>query len=151
MYSETLMKEGIKINPYDRCLANKIIDGKQCTIVWYVDDNKLSHIDDKVVTEVIDLTKDHFGDLTVTRGKMHNFLGMNIHINDEKNVEIEMKKQLEEAVEAFEIAEGESVTESVTSPASRHLRESNDDYEKLTTVKSEVIHSIVAKMLYIMK
>ena len=38
-----------------------------------------------------------------------------------------MKEQLEEAVTAFKITEGESVTESVTSPASRHLRESDDD------------------------
>ena len=95
--------------------------------------------------------KGHFGDLTVTGGKTHNFLAMNIQINDEKNIEIEMKEQLEEAVASFEIAEGESVTELVTSPASRHLREMNDDCKKLTTVKSEVFHSIVEKILYIMK
>ena len=28
LYSETLMKEGSKIIPYDRCVANKIINGK---------------------------------------------------------------------------------------------------------------------------
>ena len=37
LYSETLSKEGFVINPYDKCVANKIINGKQCTIVWYVD------------------------------------------------------------------------------------------------------------------
>ena len=41
LYSTTLEKEGFVINPYDRCVANKIINGKQCTIVFYVDDNKL--------------------------------------------------------------------------------------------------------------
>ena len=95
--------------------------------------------------------KSHFGDLSVTRGKTHNFLGMNIHINDEKNIEIEMKEQLKEAIATFEAVEDESVTESVTSPASRHLRDTNDDCEKLTAIKSEAFHSIVAKILYIMK
>ena len=52
--------------------------------MWYVDDDKVSHVDDKVVTEVIDLMKGHFGDLTVTRGKTHHFLGMNMHIHDQK-------------------------------------------------------------------
>ena len=52
--------------------------------MWYVDDDKVSHVDDKVVTEVIDLMKGHFGDLTVTRGKTHHFLGMNMHIHDKK-------------------------------------------------------------------
>ena len=39
LYTEVLHKEGFKINPYDRCIANKIINGtKQCTISWYIDD-----------------------------------------------------------------------------------------------------------------
>ena len=58
-------------------MANKIINEKQCTIVWCVEDNKSSHVDSKVVTEVIDVMKVHFGDLTVTRVKTHNVLGMN--------------------------------------------------------------------------
>ena len=43
LYSATLEKEGYKINPYDRCVANKNINGSLCTVVWYVDDNKVSH------------------------------------------------------------------------------------------------------------
>ena len=27
LYSETLMKEDSKINPYDKCVANKVING----------------------------------------------------------------------------------------------------------------------------
>ena len=33
----------VEINPYDKCVANKVIEGTQCTISWYMDDNKLSH------------------------------------------------------------------------------------------------------------
>ena len=58
-----------------------MIDGKQCTIVWHVDDLKISHVNKKVVTKVIDLLKKEFGKeapLTVTRGKIHEYLGIKI-------------------------------------------------------------------------
>jgi hypothetical protein len=40
LFSSALKGMGSEINPYDICVANKIIDGSQCTIVWYVDDIK---------------------------------------------------------------------------------------------------------------
>ena len=42
-----------ELNPYDLCIANKIVNGKQCTIIWYVDDNKISHVDPAVVDGII--------------------------------------------------------------------------------------------------
>ena len=47
-----LQKMCFKINPYNRCVANKVIKGNQCPRCWYVDDNKISHEDKKVVTEI---------------------------------------------------------------------------------------------------
>ena len=44
---------GFELNPYDPCVANATIRNKQCTIVCYVDDNKISHQDPNVVTDVI--------------------------------------------------------------------------------------------------
>jgi hypothetical protein len=38
LLSGKLEKWGFTINPYDWCVANKMIDGTQCTIVWHVDD-----------------------------------------------------------------------------------------------------------------
>ena len=32
-----------KINLYDPCMANKMMNGKQMTIVWHADDLKVSH------------------------------------------------------------------------------------------------------------
>ena len=39
---------------YDRCMVNNIIDGNQCTIYWYVDDNKVLHIDEEVDTKIVE-------------------------------------------------------------------------------------------------
>ena len=44
LYTKVFHEERFEINPYDRCFANKIINGKQCTIGWYVDDNISSHV-----------------------------------------------------------------------------------------------------------
>jgi hypothetical protein len=44
-------KNGFKCNPYDFCVVNKMVNGKQMTVVWYVDDLKLSHVDPSVVGE----------------------------------------------------------------------------------------------------
>jgi len=43
----TLQEWGFKINEYDHCVANKLIKGKQCTILWHVDDLKILHVDKK--------------------------------------------------------------------------------------------------------
>ena len=119
--------------------------------MWCVDDNKVSHVDPQVVTEVINLMKTHFGDLTITRGNKHRFLGMNITMHSRDRVEIEMKDQLQEAIDVFIQNEGEEIAEEVTSPATRKLRDENPDCELLSEDKKDAFHSIVAKTLWIMK
>ena len=42
-FTKSLTDIGFKINPYDLCVANKIIDGQQMTICYHVYDCKLSH------------------------------------------------------------------------------------------------------------
>ena len=41
---------GFEVNPYDPCVANKRMNGKQMTICWHVDDVKVSHVDKNAVT-----------------------------------------------------------------------------------------------------
>ena len=40
---DNLEGNGFQINRYDPCVANKMIDREQMTIVWHVDDLKVSH------------------------------------------------------------------------------------------------------------
>ena len=37
----TLINMGFEINPYDWCIANKLVNGKQLTIAWHVDNLKI--------------------------------------------------------------------------------------------------------------
>ena len=146
LYKETLENEGFILNPYEMCIANKVIDGHQCTVAWYVDDNKVSHRDPNVVTSILNMIESKFGKLTVTRGKVHDYLGMKMVLKD-KFFEISMKKQIEEAIEIF----GEETSGYVTSPCARHLLESRENAEKLDEVRKEIFHTVTAKLLYIEK
>ena len=78
-----------------------MINGSQCTIVFDVDDNKISHKDPKVVHNVINEIKKHFGELTVETGRKLSYLGMNIYIREDRKIEIEMNKHILEALEWF--------------------------------------------------
>ena len=44
---------GFVLNPYEMCVANKTINGKQCTVAWYTDDNKISHVEQEVVDDIV--------------------------------------------------------------------------------------------------
>ena len=85
MFTGTIQKLGFKLNPYDPCVAKAIIKGNQCTVVWYADDNKISHVEYSVVTDIIKAIEVSFGKMTVTRGSSHTFIGMNIFfLGDER-------------------------------------------------------------------
>jgi hypothetical protein len=91
---------GFELNPYNFCVANKMVDGKQCTVVWHVDDLKISHVDPKVVTTILNLLDGRYGQeivggkwapLTVTQRKIHDYLGMTLDYSEEGAVKIDMR------------------------------------------------------------
>ena len=43
--------------------ANKIFNGKQCIIEWYVNNNKVTPVIEDMITGVIYITKKHFVEL----------------------------------------------------------------------------------------
>jgi hypothetical protein len=52
-FTKSLTEIGFELNPYDPCVANKMIEGKQMTICFHVDDCKLSHRQPKVMDKMI--------------------------------------------------------------------------------------------------
>ena len=85
-FTKSLIEKGFELNPYDPCVANKMIEGKQMTICFHVDDCKLSHHKPKVMDRMIEwlrkeyesIFKDGSGKMTVSRGKVHTYLGMTL-------------------------------------------------------------------------
>ena len=56
-----LLEWGFTPNPYDSCVMNKIVQGKQLTVAWHVDDLKVSHKISTVVNQFITDMKNKFG------------------------------------------------------------------------------------------
>ena len=146
LFSETLQKMGFVLNPYDPCIANCNINDKQCTIAWYVDDTKVSHVDPDVVTDIIRKLESHFDTMTVTRGDEHTFLGMKIRYNkDSGTATISMASYLQEAIEES----GMRIERTVATPASRDIFDIDQTARPLDKDDAEVFHRIVAKLVYV--
>jgi len=79
-------------------LANKLINGKQCTIIWHVDDLKISHVNKNVIEDNIRLLNEKFGKespLTTTKGKVLEYLGMTLYYMTKGKVKISMYKYID--------------------------------------------------------
>jgi hypothetical protein len=149
--SETLTDLGFTINPYDQCVANKMVNGKQCTVLWHVDDLKISHSEPEVVTSVLNSLSKKFGKdapMTITRGKIHDYLGMKIDYSDRSKVRITMNEYVDKMLKELP----HDMDGTAASPASNHLfRTNNKDPILLSAEKGEMFHHNVAKLLFLCK
>ena len=77
MFRADLEAEGFEFNPYDPCVANKQVKGKQLTIRFHVDDLMSSHIDPTVNDEFLKFLNHKYGthaEVKATRGGTHDYL-----------------------------------------------------------------------------
>jgi len=148
--TKTLTDWGFIVNPYDRCVANKTVNGSQCTVLWHVDDLKISHKDKDVVNEVLDYLSKRYGKeapLTVNRGKTHRYLGMMLDYSMSGKVQINMSDYIDEMLKSLpEDMSGESST-----PAGNHLFTVNPVAVALSSSESDMFHHYVAKLLFLCK
>ena len=87
------------MNPYDACVANKDINGKQMTVTWHVDDLKVSHEDPFEITKFAHFLSKIYGQkLVVHRGKYHDYLGMDLDYSHKGEVNISMIKYLKKVL-----------------------------------------------------
>ena len=96
--SGKLQEWGFTINPYDSCVANKVIEGQQCTITWHVNDLKISHVAEHVVRSIIQKIQDAFGqhaELSMHIGKRHDYLGMILDFTTPGILEIDMSDYIQ--------------------------------------------------------
>jgi hypothetical protein len=143
------------INPYDPCVANKMIEGDQMTICFHVDDCKLSHHKTKVMYIIIEylrqeyesIYKDGSGAVKVSRGKIHKYLGMTLDYTVRGQVKITMLDYVDEILTSFDKAEPK-VGGTKTSAAPESLFKVDENCEKLKQDKAMDFHNLVANTLY---
>lgn len=149
-FSGTLTSLGFILNPYDSCVANMEINGSQCTILWHVDDIKVSHIDEAVVDDIIDKLQAKYGKeapLVVNKGTKHDYLGMTLDYSEVGKCKISMEDYILDILDDLptEMA-GFAVT-----PAAHHLFDVNEKAVPLNEEKSQFFHHNTAKLLFLSK
>ena len=103
-------------------------------------------MDPKVVNQVINSIEKRFGKMTVTRGKNHNFVGMDKEFKNNGTVEIRMEEYIKEYIATF----NEEMTKGVNTPAKHDLFYISE-IETTSEGKMDIFHHIVAKLLYVSK
>ena len=145
-----LVDWGFTINPYDWCIANKQINGQQCTLVWHVDDMKISHAHSQVVTDIINQLEQEFGKeapLTIRRGNIHDYLGMMLDFSLPGKVQIRMEEYIRNMLAELP----EDMTGLAMTPAAEHLFKINDTPTHLTDEDAMFFHHNMAKLLFLCK
>jgi hypothetical protein len=147
--SGKLLEWGFVPNPYDPCVMNKIVEGKQLTVAWHVDDLKASHVMSTVVDKFIEDMEREFGKETPinkSRGKVHDYLGMTLDFSKPGEVTVTMIDYIKAVLHnAPKEMRGRAVT-----PAATHLFQVNSiNPVYLGEEKAEIYVRIVMQLLFL--
>jgi hypothetical protein len=140
-----LEESGFVINPYDPCVANRIVNGKQQTVVWHVDDLKVSHKDPEVNTAFGKWLVEKYGDCAEHRGKFHEYLGMDLDYSEKGKVKIRMVPYLQSIIDEFP----EEIMGTRVTPAADYLFHVRDDASPLPEEQAGIFHRTVARLVWV--
>jgi hypothetical protein len=121
----------------------------QQTIVFHVDNLKLSHksksVNDKFKKWLNSMYGKH-GKVTATRGRIHDYLGMELDYRKQGELKINMTTYVENMLNDFPVKLGKK--DVAKTPARDNLFNLGTG-AKLDTNRSEIFHTFVAKGLFL--
>jgi hypothetical protein len=147
--SGKLLEWGFTPNPYDPCVMNKLVDGKQLTVAWHVDDLKASHVLSTVVDKFIEDMESEFGKETPinkSRGKVHDYLGMRLDFSKPGEVTVTMIDYIKAILHG---APKDMRGRAVTLAAAHLLQINSTDPVYLGEDKAETYVRIVMQLLFL--
>jgi hypothetical protein len=144
--------QGLKINLYDCCIANKIINGKQMTMLWHVDDLKASHMQQVVLEKFVEYLRGIYDDkeigmIKVNYGPRHEFHGMILDYCKHGKIIIDMKDYVKNMVNDFKY----DINKIAKTLAADHLFKVNKNCSKLNKKMAEDFHMYIVKSLFLCK
>jgi hypothetical protein len=125
-----------------------MINGKQMTIIWHVDDLKASHVDAFELTKFASYLSSIYGGLAVQQGKKHHdYLGMDVDYSEKGKVKISMINYISNVLKEFP----EHLGATATSPVADHLFKVRDESEAelLPKEQAQDFHHVVAQLLFL--
>jgi hypothetical protein len=143
---------GFAVNPYDICVANRTVNGKQQTVTWHVDDLKSSHIDPKVNDKFAEWCEatygsDDLGHVKVVRGKIHDYLAMIMDYTQEGALKVDMRYYIEGMCEEFP----HEIKATKVAPWTEKLFKVQKDAKKLEEARRSTFHTFVMKGMFLCK
>jgi hypothetical protein len=136
---------GFEVNPYDPCVANKMINGSQMTVRWHVDDLMISHSSNEATSQFLHALKDIYGDnLVGNTGRIHGYLGMVFDFSDRDKVKINMTKYLSKVIADFP----KEIIGKAAMPAGDHLFKVRDKGRKINEEQADTFHHTVYQLLF---
>ena len=136
---------GFELNPYDPCVANKLVNGQQLTVSWHVEDLTLSHATESAIMDVINHLKSIYGlNLKENIGSLQEYLGMTFDYTKPGTVEISMDKYIANVIDSFP----EQITGVSATPATDKLFAIRQDDRPLPEEQALHFHHVTAQLLY---
>ena len=138
-----------KMNPYDACVWNKMVNDKQFTILFHIDDLMLGHLCPNIVTFYIQKLQKEYGslaNLTVTRGRLHEFLGMTIDFRVKLEARFSQYDFLKKLLNSLPVSLSTGLKNTA---APEYLFKTTDVLCLLDLIRKEIFHTVTAKTLWL--
>ena len=140
--AKTITDFGFEVNPFDQCVFQKKDGEKWSYITLYVDDLLIVSDDKSQVDQTIDHLREIYQDITVKRGKIHDYLGIRFDYRNEGEVFMSMIQYIKEIVASA------GISGTADTPAASELFDIDEESPRLSNQGREWFHRIVAQCLY---
>jgi hypothetical protein len=107
-------------------------------------------MDPGVNTDIIEMIDNKFGKeapITITRGGIHDYLGMMLDFSEQGKVKIKMLDYVKKMLADLP----DKMASEAPTPAANHLFAVNDNQTKVDEQKAQFFHTYVAKALFLYK
>ena len=148
-FKRELTDYGFIMNPYDPCTGNMTTaSGDQMTVLWHVDDVKISCVDSFEITKLLSyLNKIYSGKIVAQRGRKGEYLGMNLDFTEPGVFQVDMIDYIKNVITDFP----EEITGSSPTPHADHLFKIRDeeDAKYLPEEQAQQFHKTTAQLLFL--
>ena len=147
-----LRKQGFERNKYDWCVMNREVEGSQKTILFHVDDLKISHRSNSVLQNTLTQLSKRYGkikDSTVTYGKVHELIGVTFDFSEAGRLKVKMNDYVEGVLENADQLLLNKRRDQAKTPAGTDLFNIDGSVANLDLEKSDHFRTMSAKLLYL--
>ena len=143
---------GFNVNPYDPCVANRMVNNKQQTVCWHVDDLKSSHEDSTVNDKFLEWLEMKYGDedigkVKAVRGHRHDYLAMILDFSVPGVLQIDMTPYVKSMIKDFP----KKLTGKSKTPWNENLFKVDQMSKALDTDTAKLFYTFVMKGMFLSK